>query len=179
MNRWEGLDLRGGSRGAHSAGDALGLGLSREPDLAFAFHPEIEVQCDGPFVPRPDLRGAYAADWDELVADLHHADTLSPRSRRHTHLAALASGRRGSTRGLGCRQRWRTARSGFSDRVLANLIARHRRLFHRRWSFWYGQRLSRSRRLRRQSHATCPTAKRVPLFRRRPRCAHARSGRSC
>ena len=28
-----------------------------------------------PFVPRPDLRGARAADWDEQVADLHYADT--------------------------------------------------------------------------------------------------------
>ena len=28
-----------------------------------------------PFVPRPDLRGAHADEWDELVADLHYADT--------------------------------------------------------------------------------------------------------
>ncbi len=36
---------------------------------------EIEVRCEQPFVPRPDLRGARAADWDEQVADLHYADT--------------------------------------------------------------------------------------------------------
>jgi hypothetical protein len=46
-----------------------------EPDLAYAFQPEIEVQGDRPFVPRPDLRGARAAEWDERVADLHYADT--------------------------------------------------------------------------------------------------------
>src|SRR5207253_3436119 len=28
-----------------------------------------------PFVPRPDLRGVRAAEWDEQVADLHYADT--------------------------------------------------------------------------------------------------------
>ncbi|MFB3065819.1 MAG: helicase, partial [Planctomycetota bacterium] len=46
-----------------------------EPDLAYAFQPEIEVQSDRPFVPRPDLRGARAAEWDDQVADLHYADT--------------------------------------------------------------------------------------------------------
>ena len=46
-----------------------------EPDLAYAFQPEIEVREERPFVPRPDLRGARAAEWDEQVADLHYADT--------------------------------------------------------------------------------------------------------
>ncbi len=46
-----------------------------EPDLAYAFQPEVEVSCEQPFVPRPDLRGAQAAEWDEQVADLHYADT--------------------------------------------------------------------------------------------------------
>jgi hypothetical protein len=46
-----------------------------EPDLAYAFQPELEVRGDRPFVPRPDLRGARAAEWDEQVADLHYADT--------------------------------------------------------------------------------------------------------
>jgi hypothetical protein len=46
-----------------------------EPDLAYVFQPEIEVRSDRPFVPRPDLRGARAAEWDEQVADLHYADT--------------------------------------------------------------------------------------------------------
>ena len=44
------------------------------PDLAYAFQPEIEVRGEQPFVPRPDLRGATAAEWDEQVADLHYAD---------------------------------------------------------------------------------------------------------
>jgi len=43
-------------------------------DLAYAFQPEIEIRSQPPFVPRPDLRGAYAAEWDEQVADLHYAD---------------------------------------------------------------------------------------------------------
>ena len=48
-----------------------------EPDLAYAFQPELEVSCDSPFIPRSDLRGALAEDWDEEVADLHYADTPS------------------------------------------------------------------------------------------------------
>jgi hypothetical protein len=35
------------------------------PDLAYAFQAEIEVQGDRPFVPRSDPRGAFAEDWDE------------------------------------------------------------------------------------------------------------------
>ncbi len=46
-----------------------------QPDLVYAFQPELEVRSDRPFVPRPDLRGARAGEWDEQVADLHYADT--------------------------------------------------------------------------------------------------------
>jgi hypothetical protein len=46
-----------------------------KPDLAFIFQAEIEVHSNCPFVPRPDLRGAQAAEWDEQVADLHYTDT--------------------------------------------------------------------------------------------------------
>lgn len=45
------------------------------PDRAYAFQAQIEVRGDRPFVPRPDPRGAGAADWDERVADLHYAGT--------------------------------------------------------------------------------------------------------
>ena len=45
-----------------------------QPDRAYAFQAEVEVGADPGFVPRPDLRGARAADWDEQVADLHYAD---------------------------------------------------------------------------------------------------------
>ena len=45
------------------------------PDLAYAFQAEIEVQGEHGFVPRPDLRGAQAEDWDDQVADIHYADT--------------------------------------------------------------------------------------------------------
>lgn len=45
------------------------------PDLAYAFQPQLEVSCAKPFVPRPDLRGAYADDSDERIADLQYADT--------------------------------------------------------------------------------------------------------
>ena len=44
-------------------------------DPAYIFQAEIEVRSDHPFVPRPDLRGAQAAEWDDQVADLHYADT--------------------------------------------------------------------------------------------------------
>ena len=46
----------------------------KQPDRAYAFQAEIEVTTDHGFVPRPDLRGARAPDWDEQVADLHFAD---------------------------------------------------------------------------------------------------------
>jgi len=49
--------------------------VAREPDAAYAFQAEIEVHGERPFVPRPDLRGAFAEEWDEQVADLHYADT--------------------------------------------------------------------------------------------------------
>ena len=45
------------------------------PDRAYAFQAEIEVQSDHAFVPRRDPRGAQAEDWDDQVADLHYADT--------------------------------------------------------------------------------------------------------
>jgi hypothetical protein len=45
------------------------------PDLSYAFQAEIEVHGEHAFVPRPDLRGALAEEWDEQVADLHYADT--------------------------------------------------------------------------------------------------------
>ena len=46
-----------------------------DPDLACAFQAGIEVRGGQAFVPRPNLRGARAEDWDEQVADLHYADT--------------------------------------------------------------------------------------------------------
>ena len=47
----------------------------KDPDCAYAFQAQLEVRSDRPFVPRPDLRGAHARDWDEQMADLHYADT--------------------------------------------------------------------------------------------------------
>ena len=46
-----------------------------DPDLAHAFQAGIEVRGEHAFVPRPNLRGARAEDWDEQVADLHYTDT--------------------------------------------------------------------------------------------------------
>ena len=46
-----------------------------QPDCAYAFQAEIEVRSRDGFVPRPDLRGAHAGEWDDRVADLHYADT--------------------------------------------------------------------------------------------------------
>jgi len=45
------------------------------PDAAYIFQAGLEVHGEFSFVPRPDLRGAVAVEWDELVADLHYADT--------------------------------------------------------------------------------------------------------
>lgn len=43
-------------------------------DEMYAFQAEIEVRSARPFVPRPNLSGLRAAEWDELVADLHYAN---------------------------------------------------------------------------------------------------------
>lgn len=45
------------------------------PDLRYAFQPELVVSSDAPFVPRPNLRGLTTGDLDEQIADLHYADT--------------------------------------------------------------------------------------------------------
>ncbi len=45
------------------------------PDLGCIFQAETEVRSEQPLVPRPDLRGTQAGEWDELVTDLHYADT--------------------------------------------------------------------------------------------------------
>lgn len=47
------------------------------PDTAYIFQPELEILCEFPFVPRPNPRGTRSEDWDDLVADLHYADTPS------------------------------------------------------------------------------------------------------
>ena len=47
---------------------------SEDKDSRYAFQAEIEVQSEHPFVPRPDLRGVQADEWDDKVADLHYAD---------------------------------------------------------------------------------------------------------
>ncbi len=44
------------------------------PDQAYVFQAELVVRSSEAFVPRPDLRGSLAAEWDEQVADLHYAD---------------------------------------------------------------------------------------------------------
>lgn len=46
-----------------------------EPDLAYAFQAELEVACDRPLLPRPDLRGGTADEKDDRIADLHYAGT--------------------------------------------------------------------------------------------------------
>ena len=44
-------------------------------DGCYAFQAGFEVASEEPFVARPDPRGARAAEWDDMVADLHYADT--------------------------------------------------------------------------------------------------------
>lgn len=46
-----------------------------EPDQAYAFQAELEVVCERPLVPRPDLRGGGADEMDDRIADLHYANT--------------------------------------------------------------------------------------------------------
>jgi len=45
-------------------------------DEAYAFQVQLEVQCDYPFVARPDLRSLESDEWDECVADLQYRDTF-------------------------------------------------------------------------------------------------------
>ena len=48
---------------------------TNRPDRGYAFQAALEIGCGPSFVPRPDLRGLQADEWDERVADLHFADT--------------------------------------------------------------------------------------------------------
>ncbi len=71
----EGAELPAGTRSASCFLVNRRTPDEAQPDCAYAFQAEIEVRADGGFVPRPDLRGAHAAEWDDQVADLHYADT--------------------------------------------------------------------------------------------------------
>jgi hypothetical protein len=71
----EGHDLPKGTRSVSIFLVNRRIPDAKTPDRSYVFQPMIEVTCDPAFVPRPDLRGAAAGDWDELVNDLHYADT--------------------------------------------------------------------------------------------------------
>jgi hypothetical protein len=43
-------------------------------DEAYAFQTQLDVFCDAPLVPRPNLRCLESDDWDERVADLQYRD---------------------------------------------------------------------------------------------------------
>ncbi len=47
-----------------------------ERDAAFCFQAALEVHSDTPLVPRPNVRGLTAEDWDERVADLQYRDAF-------------------------------------------------------------------------------------------------------
>lgn len=55
---------------------------NREPkpaerkDEAMVFQATLNVRCEHPFVPRPDVSGRSADDWDAKVADLQYRDTF-------------------------------------------------------------------------------------------------------
>src|SRR5262249_22762374 len=49
---------------------------TRPRDEQFAFQTQLVVRCDRPLVPRPDIRGLEAEDWDERVADLQYRDAF-------------------------------------------------------------------------------------------------------
>jgi Helicase conserved C-terminal domain len=95
---------------------------SDRPDRGYVFQPELEVGCDVPFVPRPDLRGAHDDDWDGRVSDLHYADT--PEYATGHGIAADWELHEGTC--LVLRTRWiptaqveRTDAQGIADVVLA------------------------------------------------------------
>ncbi len=45
-------------------------------DEALAFQARLSVRCEHPFVPRPDVSGRNADDWDAKVADLQYRDSF-------------------------------------------------------------------------------------------------------
>ncbi len=45
-------------------------------DEAFVFQARLSLSLDQPFVPRPNLRGLLAEEWDEQVADLQYRDAF-------------------------------------------------------------------------------------------------------
>ena len=74
-------------------------------DEAFAFQTQLEVACDTPFVPRPNLRSLESDDWDERVADLQYRDACEFAVG---HSVADRDGRRGTGTAAG-----RCAPAGF------------------------------------------------------------------
>lgn len=45
-------------------------------DAAFAFQVRLQLECEEPFVPRPNLRGLITDDVDERIADLQYSDAM-------------------------------------------------------------------------------------------------------
>jgi hypothetical protein len=56
----------------------------RYEDIAFAFQAQIELRCPEGFVPRVDLSGIGAEEWDRRVADLHYSDMSEYAVGRNT-----------------------------------------------------------------------------------------------
>lgn len=72
------LETRGIPSGARSV--SVFLVNERPPnpadeDTQRIFQAELEVRTERSFLPRPDLSGARAEEWDDQVADLHYAGT--------------------------------------------------------------------------------------------------------
>ena len=85
--------------------------LPMNRDTAFAFQAALEVRCDQPFVPRPNLRGLESDDWDERVADLQYRDVCEfAVGHGSLHAGRVHDGRRAAARSTpaGFRRRGRT-----------------------------------------------------------------------
>jgi len=76
----EGITEKMVPRGTRSVSVFLVNKRKPAPDLtrdeAYAFQAELEVCCDLPLVPRPNVRGLDTDDWDERVADLQYRDAF-------------------------------------------------------------------------------------------------------
>jgi hypothetical protein len=83
------------------------------PDLAYAFQAAIEVASDPPLVPRPDLRGVRAADWEIVEGGCRRVRTVWVATAEVEKATAADAARdRGSAGTVECgvtTTRWRGA----------------------------------------------------------------------
>jgi hypothetical protein len=92
---------------------------------AFAFQAGLTVECEAPFIPRPDLRGSLSSgisdEWDERVGDLQYRDVCEFATGHNVSAAAdpADGGRKVSTAWIPCAEVERVAPAAIPNAELS------------------------------------------------------------